>query len=340
MTRSIPVAALRLASLLLLLASALMPSGAYALSIMDPFNVGPAMDGGSLKSGDGVAYADGPRKKLDVYTPKNPTGKAPVLFFIYGGGWNHGERSDYQFVGNAFASRGFVVVIADYRLYPEVKYPDFLEDNAQALKWVEDNIASYGGDKERLFIAGHSAGAYNAVMLALDHSFLRDYGVTMSIKAVAALSGPYDFYPFEYDEVRNTFGSAPNPEGTQPVNLIAPDTPPMFLAAGTHDPIVRIQNTQFLSAKLRDTGDWVTEKYYEGFGHMEPVLAIGAMWRWRAPVLDDMVQFFQRFGAFPSGVPRVAVTPAPPEGASQAEVKDVIAKLDALMDPIGGRRNE
>jgi acetyl esterase/lipase len=340
MTRSIPVAALRLASLLLLLASALMPSGAYALSIMDPFNVGPAMDGGSLKSGDGVAYADGPRKKLDVYTPKNPTGKAPVLFFIYGGGWNHGERSNYQFVGNAFASRGFVVVIADYRLYPEVKYPDFLEDNAQALKWVEDNIASYGGDKERLFIAGHSAGAYNAVMLALDHSFLRDYGVTMSIKAVAALSGPYDFYPFEYDEVRNTFGSAPNPEGTQPVNLIAPDTPPMFLAAGTHDPIVRIQNTQFLSAKLRDTGDWVTEKYYEGFGHMEPVLAIGAMWRWRAPVLDDMVQFFQRFGAFPSGVPRVAVTPAPPEGASQAEVKDVIAKLDALMDPIGGRRNE
>ena len=339
MTRHI-VAALRLASLLLLLASALMPSGAYALSIMDPFNVGPAMDGGSLKSGDGVAYADGPRKKLDVYTPKNPTGKAPVLFFIYGGGWNHGERGDYQFVGNAFASRGFVVVIADYRLYPEVKYPDFLEDNAQALKWVEDNISSYGGDKERLFIAGHSAGAYNAVMLALDHSFLRDYGVTMSIKAVAALSGPYDFYPFEYDEVRNTFGSAPNPEGTQPVNLIAADTPPMFLAAGTHDPIVRIQNTQFLSAKLRDTGDWVTEKDYEGFGHMEPVLAIGAMWRWRAPVLDDMVQFFQRFGAFPSGVPRVAVTPAPPEGASQAEVKDVIAKLDALMDPIGGRRNE
>src|SRR5262249_39591638 len=151
------------------------------------------------------------------------------------------------------------------------------------------NIVRFGGDPGRLFLAGHSAGAYNAVMLALDHSFLRDAGVTMPIRGVAALSGPYDFYPFEYDEVRNSFGSAPNPEGTPPVNLVSPDSPPMFLAAGTHDPIVRIQNTQTLAQKLRAAGDWVTEKYYDGFGHMEPVLAIGAMWRWRAPVLDDMV---------------------------------------------------
>ena len=97
---------------------------------MDPFNIGPAMDSGAVKVGDAIAYGDGPRKKLDVYAPKTPGGRAPVLFFIYGGGWNHGDRSDYQFVGNAFASRGFVVVIADYRLYPDVKYPDFLEDNA------------------------------------------------------------------------------------------------------------------------------------------------------------------------------------------------------------------
>ena len=324
----------------LALVVALLPSGAFALSIMDPFNVGPAMDGGAVKVGDGVAYADGPRKKLDVYAPKDLTGKAPVVFFIYGGGWNHGDRGDYQFVGNALASRGFVVVIADYRLYPEVKYPDFLEDNAQALKWVQDNIASVGGDTDRLFLAGHSAGAYNAVMLGLDKSFLRDNGVTMSIKGIAALSGPYDFYPFEYDEVRNTFGSAPNPEGTQPVDLVTPDAPPMFLAAGTHDPIVRALNTKYLAQKLLDDGTWVTEKYYEGFGHMEPVLAIGAMWRWRAPVLQDMVDFFQRFGAFPSGAPRVAVAPDLPEGSDSAQIQGVISKLDSVLDPIGGRRNE
>jgi acetyl esterase/lipase len=318
----------------------LFAAPASAVSIMDPFNLGPAMDSGAVKIGDGVPYADGPRKKLDVYAPKNPTGKAPVLFFIYGGGWDHGDRADYQFVGNAFASRGFVVVIADYRLYPEVRYPDFLEDCAQALKWVQDNIATYGGDTDRLFLAGHSAGAYNAVMLALDNSFFHDNGVTMAVRAVAALSGPYDFYPFEYDEVRNTFGAAKSPEGTQPINLVTPEDPPMFLAAGTHDPIVRIQNSQNLARKLRAAGDWVTEKYYDGFGHMEPVLAIGAMWRWRMPVLDDMVAFFQRFGAFPSGVPRVAVTPEPPEGMEAEKLEDVIGKLDSLMSPIGGRRNE
>jgi len=313
---------------------------AAALSIMDPFNVGPAMDSGAIKLGDGIAYGPGPRDKLDVYTPKVPTGLSPVLFFIYGGGWDHGDRADYQFVGNAFASRGFVVVIADYRLYPQIKFPGFLDDSARALKWVQDHIADYGGDTDRLFLAGHSAGAYNAVMLALDRSYFRDNGVTMTIKGVAAISGPYDFYPFEYDEVRNTFGSAPNPEGTQPVNLVTSEEPPMFLAAGTHDPIVRIQNSQNLAKKLRENGDWVTEKYYDGFGHMEPVLAIGALWRWRAPVLDDIVAFFQQFGAFPSGVPLVAVTPEPPEGMEQKKMQDVIGKLDSVMDPIGGRRNE
>src|SRR3569833_1440202 len=200
MSRFLPVLAIRLLVALALLLP-FLPSGAEALGIMDPFNVGPAMDSGAVKSGDGIQYADGgSRKKLDVYTPKDLKGTAPVLFFIYGGGWNHGDRGDYQFVGNAFASRGFVVVLADYRLYPDVKYPDFLDDCAQALRWTQDNIVRYGGDPGRLFLAGHSAGAYNAVMLALDSSFLRDYGVTIPIKGVAALSGPYNFYPFEYAE--------------------------------------------------------------------------------------------------------------------------------------------
>ncbi len=194
--------------LLLLLAFA-WAAPAMAFGIMDPFNLGPAMDGGAVKIGDGIPYGAGPRKVLDVYVPKNPTGPAPVLFFIYGGGWDHGDRGDYQFVGNAFASRGFVVVIPDYRLYPEVKYPDFLEDNAQAVRWVQDNIAKYGGDTDRLFLAGHSAGAYNAVMLALDHSFFHDAGVTLTVKAVAGLSGPYDFYPFEYSEVENSSAAPP-----------------------------------------------------------------------------------------------------------------------------------
>lgn len=323
----------RLCLALCLALAVLLPLPAQALSIMDPFNIEQAMDTNAVKIGDGVAYADGPRKKLDIYAPKNPDGPAPVLFFIYGGGWKNGDRADYNFVGRAFAARGFVTVIADYRLVPEVKYPEFLEDNAQALRWVQDNIAKYGGDKQRLFIAGHSAGAYGAVMLGLDHSFFREYDITMPIRAVAALSGPYDFYPFEYDEVRNAFGDAPNPEGTQPVNLVTSDSPPMFLASGTTDPIVRVQNTENMAKRLRAQNVWVTERYYDGFGHMEPVFAIGAMWRWRAPVLEDMIEFFYRFGAFPSGVPYMAVAPEPPQDNFQP-MSEIIAQMDKMLSPV------
>ncbi|RUT35171.1 alpha/beta hydrolase [Arsenicitalea aurantiaca] len=304
---------------------------------MAPFNVGGAMDGGVVKIGDGIAYADGPRKRLDVYTPQNPSGSAPVVMFIYGGAWRSGAREDYTFVGHALAAAGFVVVIPDYRVYPEVTYPGFLEDNAQALRWVEDNVARFGGDPQRVFLAGHSAGAYNAVMLSLDHSFQREYGVTIPIRAVAGISGPYNFYPFEYNEVRQTFGSAPNPEGTQPVNLVTSAAPPMLLVTGTHDPIVRMQNTEVMAERLRAQGIWVTERYYEGFGHMEPVMAMGQLLRFRMPVLQDVVEFFTRFGAFPSGAPRPNFTPEPPEGVTTAEADplvDVIERLDDVLAPL------
>ncbi len=327
---------LRRAALALFALAILLPGQAFALSMMDPFNLPPAMDGGTAKVGDGIAYADGPRHKLDIYAPEQRGAPAPVVFFIYGGGWNRGERADYQFVGRALASRGFVTVIADYRLVPEVTYPGFLEDSANALRWVQDNIATYGGDPNRLFLAGHSAGAYNAVMLALDPSFLRDYGVTLSIHGVAALSGPYDFYPFEYGEVQNAFGSAPSPEGTQPINLVTAETPPMYLATGTTDPIVRMQNTERFAQKLKDNGIWVTTRYYEGFGHMEPVIAMGAAWRWRMPVLDDMVAFFQMMGAFPSGVPYASVVPEAPEQMPEsiAPMEQIVEQLNAMFQPI------
>jgi acetyl esterase/lipase len=314
----------------------LMPGAAQAVSVMDPFNLPAAMDGGTAKVGDGVAYADGARNKLDIYAPEQRGAAAPVVFFIYGGGWSRGERGEYEFVGRALASRGFVAVIADYRLYPEVRYPDFLEDGARALRWVQDNIANYGGDANRLFLAGHSAGAYNAVMQALDPSYRQEYGVTMPILAVAALSGPYDFYPFEYNEVRDVFGQAPNPQGTQPINLITAEAPPMYLASGTTDPIVRVQNSEGFADRLRARGVWVTTQYYQGFGHMEPVLAMGALWRWRMPVLDDMVGFFQRFGAFPSGVPYLAVAPEAPQMLpdSVAPIDQIVSELNAMFQPI------
>jgi len=331
-------ALLRLLFAFLLLLGSSQPAAAQ-VTIFSPFNLSAAVDQGVRKHTD-LPYADGQRKKLDVYRPEESDGPAPVVMFIYGGGWRAGDRFEYEFVGRALAAQGFVTVIADYRVFPEVRYPEFLEDNAQAIKWIEDNIAGYGGDKNRFFVAGHSAGAYNAVMLALDKSFLREYGVTMPIRAIAGISGPYNFYPFEYGEVRDAFGDAPNPEGTQPVNLVTPEAPPMLLASGTTDPIVRVENSQALAARLKEQGIWVTEKYYDGFGHMEPVIALGSMWRWRMPVLADVVEFFSRFGAFPSGTPRPVFTPEPPV-EQQDPMTALIQEMDSILEPISmGRRNE
>lgn len=314
-----------------LVALAFTVPAAAQIDVMAPFNQGATMDDAAVLAQD-VAYADGDRKRLDIYGPKDLAGPAPVVMFIYGGAWKQGARAHYQFVGRALAANGFIVVIPDYRLYPEVVYPDFLSDNAQAAKWIEDNIATYGGDTSRFFLAGHSAGAYNAVMLGLEKSFFNEYQVTMPIKGIAALSGPFDFYPFEYDDVRLVFGQNDNPEGTQPINLVAPDRPPMLVASGTSDPIVRVQNTQHFAQKMRAAGDWVTEKYYDGLGHMDLVFAVGAMWRWRAPVLNDMVAFFTQFGAFPSGAPRTAYTPEPPQGMT--DIQSTIAQLDSILSPI------
>lgn len=299
------------------LALAAAPGAAQAqgLNILAPLSVGAAMDGGVAELGKNVAYGVGDRLKLDVYAPQNPKGPAPVVFFIYGGSWNSGSKDHYPFVGHAFAASGFVTVIADYRVYPDTGYPGFLEDLAAALKWTESNIARYGGDPERLFLVGHSAGAYNAVMLALDHSFLHDQGVSVPVRAVAGISGPYDFYPFEYGVVSDVFGKVDNPEGTQPVNLVTADAPPMYLVSGTSDPIVRPVNTQTLAQRLRDAGRVVDERYYEGLGHMEPIISLGAAWRWRAPILNDIVSFFRKHGA--NGLtPQFAnATPSPTDAA-------------------------
>ena len=106
--------------------------------------------GSALRTSAAVPYGSNPRHKLDIYTPEKAAANAPVVVFFMGGNWVKGERDDFAFVGRALASRGYVVVIPDYRLYPEVKYPDFLDDSAQAVAWTAREIAGFGGDPKRL----------------------------------------------------------------------------------------------------------------------------------------------------------------------------------------------
>ncbi|CAN5204373.1 alpha/beta hydrolase [soil metagenome] len=245
-----------------------------------------------------VAYGPLERQSLDVYAPKAraSTGAkpAPVLVFFYGGGWDSGRRQDYAFVGQALAAQGFVTVVPDYRLYPQVRYPDFLTDGALAIRWARDHAAQYGGDPNRILLAGHSAGAYNAVMLGLDADLLRKAGVDpAAIKAVAGLAGPYNFLPLDVKSTIDTFGQYPDLPATQPYSYVRADAPPMFLAWGDADTVVGRQNIERLAPALRDAGASVEVRLYPKVDHAGLVLALSRPFRGKGAVLQDMTAFLK-----------------------------------------------
>lgn len=240
-----------------------------------------------------LAYGPGARHKLDIYRPAKVTSTSPVVVFFYGGNWNKGERADYAFIGRALASRGMVVVIPDYRLFPEVRYPDFLDDSAQAVAWTSAHIARYGGDPARLFVMGHSAGAYNAAMLALDARWLRKQGMAnASLQGWIGLAGPYDFIPIVNPSARPVFHFPNTPTESQPINHTGGAVLPALLIAARNDNLVNpVRNTGGLAGKLRGRGVPVKEVYYDGVSHTTLVASIAAPLRTLAPTLDAIEQF-------------------------------------------------
>jgi acetyl esterase/lipase len=259
------------------------------------FNRFAPKDAGGRRVVTNAAYGAEDRQSIDVYAPAAGAARAPVIVFIYGGSWNSGAKSDYEFVGDAFAAQGFVTAIPDYRLVPQVRFPSFLADCAAAVAWVRAHASDHGGDPDRIVIVGHSAGGYNAAMLGLDANFLAAAGVpARSIRGVAGLAGPYDFLPFDVDSTRNAFGDASDPQITQPVRFARADAPPMLLLWGDRDTTVGPRNLQGLERALRVAGGAVETKIYPNVDHVGIMLALSRPFRGRAPVLADVVAFARR----------------------------------------------
>lgn len=266
---------------------------AGACSPLRTFDAVMPKDGGSRLVLRDAAFGPDPRQHVDLYAPTRRTAKPlPVIVFFYGGSWSSGTKDGYSFVGRALASRGFLVAIPDYRLVPQVRYPAFLEDNAAAVRWVRAHAGHYGGDPDRLLLAGHSAGAYDAAMLALDPRWLG--ADRKAVRGLIGLAGPYDFLPFDGPIVEQAFGGVADPGSTQPVNHVEPGDPPAFLATGDTDETVRPANSDSLAAKLRGVGTVVDRRRYPKVGHVGLITAIARPLRGRAAVLDDMIAFAHR----------------------------------------------
>jgi acetyl esterase/lipase len=248
-------------------------------------------------AGEGIAYGQLPRQKLDLYRPGVESETAdmrppPMVVFFYGGNWSGGQRAAYRFVGASLAARGCIVVIPDYRLFPEARFPTFLEDCALATRWAFQQRAALGADPGRFFLMGHSAGAYNAAMLGLDPQWLAAVGMQPAeLAGVIGIAGPYDFLPLEDDELKLTFGPEEQRARTQPINFVDGQNPPMLLLQGDGDTTVGPHNTKSLATLIRRQGGRVEERIYPGTGHEAIIGALAGSLRFLAPTLEDSLAF-------------------------------------------------
>lgn len=238
-----------------------------------------------------IVYGEQPRNTLDVYLPAHAK-DAPVVVFFHGGGWNSGDKDNYKFVGAALAGQGYIAVLPNYRLYPQVKFPAFMHDAARAVAWVKSQLSSWPADPQRVYLMGHSAGAHIAALLALDGEYLAEVAMSSNeLRGVIGLAGPYDFIPFSFGYMYDLFGPPERYPASQPINYVRADAPPMFLAHGTQDRTVVPANTAHLAAALRRVGVAVQTREYAGASHSDLVAALSIPARKRLPVLADIGKF-------------------------------------------------
>jgi acetyl esterase/lipase len=260
-----------------------------------------------------IAYGSGARHTLDIYAPERRGALAPVVVFFYGGNWQEGDKSIYRFVGAALASRGLIAIIPNYRVYPEVRFPGFIEDGARAVRWARDHAIEFGGDPSRMVLMGHSAGAHIAAMLTYDPQWLATVNLDpdRDVKGLVGLAGPYDFLPLHSDTLKIIFGPDDRLAATQPINFVQGGAPPAFLATGRDDDIVDPGNATRLGRRVSEKGGAVTVKVYDGIGHRLLIGAFAAPLRPLAPVLRDAVNFIDGVTSTAETSAAQVLTPAP-----------------------------
>ncbi len=262
---------------------------AASCSRFDLVNIDPDEFEGRINSG--IVFDPEHDLSLDIYRPTSDAdAPRPTIVFFYGGSWQYGSRKDYLFVGVELARRGFNVVIPDYRKYPRVTYPAFVEDAAAAFAWVHREIRGYGGDPARIIVSGHSAGAHSAVMLATDGRFLGRHALSpTAIRGVIGLAGPYHFTPRSKTLIK-IFNGAENFPDMQAGNFVDGDEPPMALLHGEEDSTVNRINIRRLSEALAQVGICHQKRLYPEVGHIG---MIGAFtWAYQSePIVSDVEKF-------------------------------------------------
>jgi acetyl esterase/lipase len=245
-----------------------------------------------------ISYGADPQHRLDVYVPDQVREPRPLVVFWHGGRWTSGNKADYRFVGAALTELGYVAVLPNYRHYPAVKMPGFMNDAASAALWAAAHASQYGADPKRLYLMGHSAGAHMAALVTLDPRYFASAAPPSQpaphIAGVIGLSGPYDFLPLREADVQDMFGPPQKYPDSQPINFARSDAPPMLLVHGLNDQTVRPKNSVNLAATLRAHGVPVALKLYPKLVHADTAAALSLPARGRAPTLADIAAFVKQ----------------------------------------------
>jgi acetyl esterase/lipase len=244
-----------------------------------------------------ISYGETPRHKLDIYLSNhsNPEALRKTVMFFYGGSWESGHKEDYKFVAQALTSAGFDVVIPDYRVYPGVVFPEFVNDAALAVSWSYNHLVEFGANPKRLFVAGHSAGAHIAALLALDPLYLKRYQLSPdSLGGMIGLAGPYDFLPLKSDTLKTIFGPEDERWRSQPINFVDGKNPPMLLLLGDDDSTVWPKNSRNLATKIREKGGNVELVEFKDYDHVDMVAKLAKPLRGDEKLLQTITEFIHR----------------------------------------------
>ena len=233
-----------------------------------------------------ISYGNLDRQKYDQYIPDKINAQTPILLFIYGGSWDSGEKSKYDFVGNTFSKEGFITIIPDYRLFPKVTFPSFVEDIALSFSQIRKRFPG-----RKIFIAGHSAGAQIGSLLTFDHNYLKKHSLSAcrEIAGFIGLAGPYDFEITE-TKFKKIFPAATRPQ-SQAVNYTSSKSAPSLLLHGALDTTVHAEDSKILQTRLETSGNVSEVKIYPAVGHINIIGALAPFLGILAPTKSDMIDF-------------------------------------------------
>jgi len=239
----------------------------------------------------GVMFDAARELRLDVYAPKAAV-SAPVVVFFYGGSWEFGKRRWYRYVGDALARNGVIVLIPDYRKYPDVQFPKFMHDAARAVAWAREHAREFGGDPRRLFVMGHSAGGQIAALLACDKRYLETVNLKpRDLAGMIGVAGAYAFLPFVEHEAEIFGNDARGRYDSQPINFVDGDEPPMLLLQGEDDDEVPPHNAQAMAERAQAMDGTAHLKLYPAVGHSSILLGFARGSAGHAPALRDTLEF-------------------------------------------------